>query len=195
MENFKSKLERVIDKTFEILRTGNSESRLIFPTYRNKERRVSEQELRFVFVEQLQDLLKEYNFYYSVETPTKDKYKFTENRKKIKPHRSKEGKSANFDLSIIDKDGAIIALIEFKAKMASEHEYAKDFCKLCNPTEKSVYKYFINVFEKIEAGTKNSFLNKLNRWLPDKNKEKSSEEVVVIAQSLRKDDSTIKETI
>ena len=81
MENFGTKLENVIIKSFTILRNNDSGSRLKFPTYRNGQRRVSEQELRFVFVEQLQDLLKEYDFFYSIETPTNGKYKFSENGK------------------------------------------------------------------------------------------------------------------
>lgn len=196
MENFKSKLEEIIYDTFDILRNNSSGSRLIFPTYSNGTRRVSEQELRFVFVEQLQKLLEEYDFFYSVETPTKDKYKFSENRKKIVPQISVEGQSASFDLSIMDKNRNTIVIIEFKAKNANPHEYAKDFCKLWNPEEKGAYKYFLNVFEKIEKGTEKSFKEKLNpqknKWLLEKN---SSEEVMVIAQSLYQDDPRIKITI
>lgn len=196
MENFKSKLDKIINDAFDILRNNNSGSRLIFPSYSNEKRRVSEQELRFVFVEQLQKLIEEYDFFYSVETPTKDKYKFSENGKKIVPQISEEGQSASFDLSIIDKNRNTIAIFEFKAKNANPHEYAKDFCKLWNPVEKSSYKYFLNLFEKIDEGTKHSFLEKLNpktnKWLHEK---ESSEMIMVIAQSLCADDPHISETI
>ena len=151
MEGFQEKLERVIEKTFTILRDNHSESRIVFPTYRDRQRRVSEQELRFVFVEQVQDLLKEYDYYYSVETPTKSKYVFSENKKYVKPCVNNSGRSASFDLSIVDNNGEkcnTIAIIEFKAKSADGHEYAKDLCKLWNPQEESGYKYFLNLFEK-----------------------------------------------
>lgn len=195
MENFQVNLEHVINKTFEILRNNSSESRIVFPIYRNQSRRVCEQELRFVFVEQLQKLLEEYDMFYSVETPTHDKYKFSHKGKYIKPQIFENGQSASFDLSIIDKKGNTIAIIEFKAKMASKHEYAKDICKLWNPNEKSFYKYFLNLFEKIEKGTKESLKDKLipgkNEWLLEK---KSSEKIIVMAQSLE-NDSKIREEI
>lgn len=44
--------------------------------YRNGETRISEQELRFIFVEQFNKYCKNnsWNAYYSVETPTEEKY-------------------------------------------------------------------------------------------------------------------------
>ena len=196
MENFGTKLENVIIKSFTILRNNDSGSRLKFPTYRNGQRRVSEQELRFVFVEQLQDLLKEYDFFYSIETPTNGKYKFSENGKYVIPQVCKNGQSASFDLSITDKNGKMVAIIEFKAKNANPHDYAKDFCKLWNPEEKSCYKYFVNLFEKIENSTKKSFGGKItperNKWIGEK---KSSEKIIVMAQSLRENDPVIKKEI
>jgi len=197
MDKFQKGLEQVIDKTFEILRSGCSETRLVFPTYSNKNRRVSEQELRFVFIEQLQKILIEYDLFYSVETPTKSSYIFSNERKYVDPYISNKGQSASFDLTIKDSNGNNVAIIEFKAKNAHPHEYAKDICKLWNPEEKAKYKYFINLFEKIEQRTKKSFLGKLapkpsNEYLLPKT---SSEQIIVIAQSLRGGDETIKETI
>ena len=81
-DDLQAKIEQVIDKTFEILRSENSQTRLVFATYSNDKRRVSEQELRFVFVEQLQQILQDYDLYYSVETPTKSRYLFSEKGKK-----------------------------------------------------------------------------------------------------------------
>lgn len=196
MEDFQTKLEKVIDETFKILRTNNSGTRIVFPTYRDSSHRVSEQELRFVFVEQVQGLLKEYDYYYSVETPTKDIYRFSQDKKYISPRIDESGKSASFDLSIVDKSNNTIAIIEFKAKNSDSHEYAKDLCKLWNPNEKSLYKYLLNLFEKIEPKTKERFLNKLypssNTWLKAKT---SEEKVVVIAQSLRDTDEQIRREI
>ena len=199
MEIFQEKLEKVIEKTFSILRENQPESRIKFPKYSNSQRRVSEQELRFVFVEQVQDLLKEYDYFYSVETPTNSKYVFSENKKFVKPYVATEpgaGRSASFDLSIVDKDGNTIAIIEFKAKSSDPHEYAKDLCKLWNREEKSHYKYFLNLFEKIEPYTKERFMKKMdpktNRWL---NEKESNENVIVIAQSLEPHDEPIRMTI
>lgn len=199
MDTFQEKLEKVIEKTFTILRDNHSESRIVFPTYRDSQRRVSEQELRFVFVEQVQNLLKEYDYYYSVETPTNSKYVFSENKKYAIPYVATTpgyGRSASFDLSIEDRNGNTIAIIEFKAKSADSHEYAKDLCKLWNPYERSHYKYFLNLFEKIGSDTKNRFMEKLdpktNPWL---NKKESNENVIVIAQSLRAQDKPIKMAI
>ena len=194
MEKFQMKLEEVINNTFEILRKNDSGSRIVFPTYRDSNHRVSEQELRFVFVEQVQGLLKEYDYYYSVETPTKDIYRFSQDKKYISPRIDESGKSASFDLSIVDKSNNTIAIIEFKAKNSDPHEYAKDLCKLWNPNEKSRYKYLLNLFEKIDPRTKKHFFDKFdpsqNKWLEAKT---SEEKVVVIAQSLRDTDEQIRE--
>ena len=104
------------------------ESRLVFPCYKNGEIRISEQELRFIFVETFNEYCDEkLNWFYSVETPTEDKYKFTENGKNLDKPKRGEGQSANFDLTISNDKGELLALIEFKANNASEHEHKKDF--------------------------------------------------------------------
>jgi hypothetical protein len=46
------------------------ESRMVFPCYKNGEIRISEQELRFIFVEKLNKEIEEkWDIFYSVETP------------------------------------------------------------------------------------------------------------------------------
>ena len=196
MMNFKNELENVIEQSFKELRSGSTGTRLVFPKYSGGTKmRVSEQELRFVFVELLQPLLKKYDYYYSVETPTEDKYKFSNKGTYDKLTASEDGQSASFDLTIKDSIGENIAIIEFKAKSASAHEYAKDLCKLWNPKEKSKYKYFINLFEKIEKSTEKAFCNKFisgeryNRYLSPKT---SNEKVIIWAESLRDKDKTIR---
>ena len=53
-------------------------SRLIFPKKSDGTIRVSEQELRFIFVEQLNEYVrKNWDVYYSVETPTEYNYRFS----------------------------------------------------------------------------------------------------------------------
>ena len=89
-------INEITSKTFEVLKKvyayqkegheftqGDNGSRLIFPhystAYRDGETRISEQELRFVFIEQFNAYCVENNLmlFYSVETPTEYKYTFT----------------------------------------------------------------------------------------------------------------------
>lgn len=141
-EGFNSKLP---------LPTGN-ESRLVFPAYfKNGEKkgtRISEQELRFAFVEQFNYYCEEkkLNFYYSIETPTKDTYSgFTD--KPIIDHE--KGRSAEFDLVIYNQDLERVCLIEFKANNAKKTDHEKDFLKLNNKAEGggNVLRYFIEVIK------------------------------------------------
>ena len=77
--------------------------------YRNGETRISEQELRFIFVEQFNKYCNEnnsWNAYYSVETPTEEKYIFSKKGDENCPHKVdgevNGGQSAMIDLSIHD---------------------------------------------------------------------------------------------
>lgn len=167
----KEQLEDVIKNAFielDKISREKSNSRLIFPKYRNGKTRISEQELRFLFIEKLIPFLEKHDCYYSIETPTNDFYKFSKNKQPIKPERlpkdtnTKETKgyeSASFDLVIhsnnIDKNDERVAIIEFKAK-GNMHEYAKDICKLGNKIEggKSTLRYFIIVVNKIGYSNK-----------------------------------------
>ena len=151
------------------------ESRLVFPCYNNKKReiRISEQELRFVFVETFNEYCDEkLNWFYSVETPTEDKYKFTENGKNLDKPKRGEGQSANFDLTISNDKGELLALIEFKAKNTKPFSYAKDFCKLWNPKEgnSNVLRYFINVLDKADKDTSDNIQAKLDKLRNNKEK-------------------------
>ena len=94
----KERIEEIIKDTFDVIQKvyhtqregdGNhkdfckSQSRIIFPKYseqyRDSETRISEQELRFIFVEQFNKYCEanQWNAYYSVETPTEEKYVFS----------------------------------------------------------------------------------------------------------------------
>lgn len=142
------------------------ESRLVFPCYMNGEIRISEQELRFIFVETFNEYCdeKELDWFYSVETPTKDKYKFTEKEHNLDKPKREEGQSANFDLTISNDKGELLALIEFKAKNTKPFSYAKDLCKLWNPKEgtPNVLRYFVNVLDKADKKTSISIQMKLD---------------------------------
>lgn len=129
-------------------------SRIVFPKYSDGETRLSEQELRFVFV----DIFNKYcvshflNWYYSVETPTVYKYKFSDKGHKIEPVRDDEnGQSAMIDLAIHDSKLNRIALIEFKALNPDESCFSKDFVKLEN--EPNVLTYFLMYVKSHDNGT------------------------------------------
>ena len=143
--------EGQIDKS---INHKKGESRLVFPCYKKGNIRISEQELRFIFVETFNEYCdeKELDWFYSVETPTKDKYKFTEKGDNLDKPKREEGQSANFDLTISNDKGELLALIEFKAKNTKPFSYAKDLCKLWNPKEgtPNVLRYFVNVLDKAD---------------------------------------------
>ena len=168
----KEHLNKIIDSTFQIIQdvynkqkevggipNDNPRSRIVFPQKRKEHVRVSEQELRFIFVEQLnEEIRKGWNVYYSVETPTRDKYCFKNNEAIV----SNDGQSASFDLAIHDKDYQRIALMEFKANNAGVHEHKKDYVKLMNPKERdNIACFFIEVVQGIDSGTINSLKSKI----------------------------------
>ena len=130
-------------------------TRLIFPCYskqfRTGERRISEQELRFVFIEQFIQYCKEtdWDAYYSVETPTEWKYKFSGENK---PRKTEDdsGQSAMVDVCIHDNTGKRICLIEFKAGNPAEFCYVKDFVKL---NAEEGLSFFVQLLESQNKGT------------------------------------------
>lgn len=137
-------------------------SRLIFPRYRvSNELRISEQELRFIFVEVFNQYCEENDIelLYSIETPSLDKYDFRNN-----PQSSENGQSAMFDLVIFDRNFTRRALIEFKANNADEKSHRKDIVKLDNPQEGSedVLRYFIEIVENSNNRTIESLISKFN---------------------------------
>ena len=159
-KDFENAIKEVIERTFRsitnLYNDQNKETRLIFPHYYDRdgkkgEKRVSEQELRQIFIEELTKYAVEHKFddlRYSVETPTKKKYRFPENDNPQVCEKGESGVSARFDLTI-EMNGKIAAIIEFKAGNASKHDYNKDICKLANPDEgeKDTLRCFINVLE------------------------------------------------
>src|SRR5690606_33168291 len=79
---------------------------LIFPNKRQAKgdvKRISEQELRFLFVEEFKILYP--GLYYSIETPTENKYSFTNTTNEIKVGDGiNKGKSASLDMCIFEKN-------------------------------------------------------------------------------------------
>lgn len=182
----------VIDRCYEhndesSLKDANFEiagSRIIFPSYsrnyRKAKRRFSEQELRFVFLEQFNEYCKDpdtaWDVYYSVETPTEWKYKFS---KADKPHKTDDGsgESASFDVCIHDKTGKRICMIEFKAGNPEPSHYIKDFVKQANEVsfekgekkkhlpQEEVVQFFVHILERQYSNTETKIHEKIRKYL------------------------------
>ena len=175
-------INNIIDTTFKVItkvyqkqkESNFSEiepsynSLIVFPKTKDDEDdedkaedRISEQELRFIFVEQFNKSVENIgnNLFYSIETPTDEFYYFSgesprcipkgEHKRKKKNGENGAGRSANIDLVILQKDGKCInrvALIEFKAHNPKTEDYRKDICKLINENS-SCLKYFIQIID------------------------------------------------
>lgn len=177
LECTKAILESQINKCTELKGShelcSGSVSHLMIPAYSARQvLRISEQELRFIFVEQLSKVIAEERLYYSVETPTKNRYRFSPTKNKIENvecdplnfgvsqyvatgiQLNKNDKklfvSANIDLVLHDQNGGRIALIEFKGNESTIANYTKDFLKLAYEEKENgqCLKYFIQVLSK-----------------------------------------------
>lgn len=158
-----------VKKAYKLTQEPNSSepSRLIFPRKRDESIRVSEQELRFAFVEEFlkDEEAKAKDWFYAVEVPTKDIYDFTD-KENPKVAEEGEGQSASFDLVIYTKDCndfKPIALLEFKAGNPDKFAYHKDLVKLENEKEggNEVLRFFIEIVENSNFGTKMNIDSKL----------------------------------
>ena len=172
IQEHKNHIDKVLENTFAVIRflyqnkhfEGNANcsssaagSRLIFPK-KHSGIRVSEQELRFVFQEQLYAYInnleqngQQWDVYYSVETPTENKYSLSGNGER----------SANIDL-VLYAAGVRIALIEFKALNPGEYEHMKDTFKLRNEPGESL-RYFVEIVSSRNNGTFSSIEGKLSQ--------------------------------
>ena len=185
MDDIKNIINEITSNTFEVLKKvydnqkegceytqSDNGSWLIFPhystIYRNGETRISEQELRFVFVEQFNVYCAKNNLrlYYSVETPTKYKYTFKD---KDNPHKDEDGQSAMVDLCIHNEKFERVALVEFKALNPDEFCYKKDFCKL--DAEKEGKPNLETFFIMIVKNADNDTFKNINVKIQNKDKE------------------------
>lgn len=147
--------------------TMSAITRLVVPKYGDHgsnagKPRISEQELRFAFIEALKEEEKAqgYLYSYSVETPTKNRYSFGGEIPKIE--KSSKYRSGNFDVVLYDKQLKRKCLIEFKYGTDTS-EFAKDFLKLGNPEEgeNDSLRYFIHLIPKGNIKEYKSSLAKL----------------------------------
>jgi len=116
-----------------------SENNLVFPIKRDKTRRISEQEARFLLVMQLEEQ-KQSRYQYAVEAPTMQTYSFT----------GKGERSGNIDLCIYE-NGKRHSLVEFKALSHKQSSYSKDFEKLFfdyhSDTDNELCNFFVQILE------------------------------------------------
>jgi len=151
-------IEMLIKNSFkELLKIGeenaikqNAESRLIFPKKRDGEKRISEQELRFLLARELE---KQKDFYYSVEAPTEDMYIFS----------GKKLISARLDLCLYDLNGNRTNLIELKYDNV---EVENDFLKLLCDSE-TEQNYFVQIVDNMDSGTIESIEKKYQEALAE----------------------------
>jgi hypothetical protein len=123
-----------------------TDSKIIHPinNSNNAKARISEQEVRYIFAKQIEKL--EENIYFSLETPTKNKYNFTGNK----------ATSASTDLTmfLLNDAGWLDRQInvEFKAHNVEYKKYKKDFEKLLVEEYNGL---FFQILESVNNGTLN----------------------------------------
>lgn len=158
-------------------------TRLVFPKYSCGDTRISEQELRFAFVEEFNASSID-ELFYSIETPTEKKYTDF----KTNPKQDDAGRSAEFDLVIFKKENDSlkrVCMIEFKAHSVDKVDYWKDILKLiedrkdangCNVND--VLSYFINLFGASHRGTIPTMKKKIKEFVKERGYE--NEEDIII---------------
>jgi hypothetical protein len=130
----------------------NSCEKLVFPNKvqaRGNIRRISEQELRLLFIEELK--ASNLDLFYSIETPTQEKYKFGESLAEIT--HNKNGQSALLDMCVFThgaKEYQRILNIEFKHKNSPIRSIGKDILKLICETQNGA---FIQLLDNTNNGT------------------------------------------
>ncbi|GAA4026408.1 hypothetical protein GCM10022386_07270 [Flavobacterium cheonhonense] len=176
----KKVLERLNDMKYE-LHGGDSEEQLIFPKKiqgngKRPKDRISEQELRQLFIEEFK--LAYSSLFYSIETPTIKKYRFRDTNESVEAKKQ----SALHDMCVFEKVGN-----DFKRRLNIEFKYgnraigstAKDIEKLICEEENGAFIHLLKntrrdtlcnegktgVFDKLYK----SFLDNNGNWI-DTNK-------------------------
>lgn len=127
--------------------------RLIIPTTRKNDLRISEQEARLMFCSSLNNL----SYYYSIETPTVQSYQLT----------GQTAQSALSDLSLYTYNGSFkkVANIEFKAHNPPQQHISKDIEKLIR---ENIQGNWFHLLKNIDSGTLpalfTKFINSFNAF-------------------------------
>ena len=154
-------------------RNNESKEQLIFPKGIQSNGdviRISEQELRLLFVEEFKKKCQK--LFYSIETPTKNKYCFDTSKGIEGINIDHHGQSALIDMCIFGKglnSYNRILNIEFKYANVDIKNIAKDVLKLVKEEPNGA---FIWMLDNTDSGTlsnsgKSGVLNKLNRSLSE----------------------------
>ena len=129
-------IEEIIEKSFndliKAITTDGTSSQLIFPCYRDGNERRSEQELRQIFLRNVEE---DKTYFYSVETPTKLVYCISNSEQPIGKENHETGdhhRSGNYDVTLYseNKIESLVTCIEFKHGYQDEEDICKDFLKL-----------------------------------------------------------------
>lgn len=170
---------------------GNSSEQLIFPLKiqakgEKLKNRVSEQELRLLFIEEFK--LRHPNLFYSIETPTVGKFNFGKSYEQIRIDL--EGQSASHDMCVFEKISGTynrILNIEFKHRNLGIKNTGKDILKLMQETQDGV---FIHLLENTNSATLNSIFKKLYKSFFDFkfnwNNESKSIQLVILSLKQKK---------
>lgn len=130
---------------------GCSSEQLIFPMKRQVNgnfNRISEQELRLIFIEKFKKTNPE--LFYSIETPTVNKFSLGKSYETIKS--DVDGRSASLDMCIFERVSDVynrILNIEFKHKNSLKN-IGKDILKLLQENQNGA---FIHLFYNTDRGT------------------------------------------
>lgn len=146
-------LSRLSEMDFE-KEGGTSSEQLIFPKKiqakgTKEKNRISEQELRFLFIEEFKKCNPE--LFYSIETPTVDKFEFGKSYETIKS--DKDGQSASLDMCVFERvlgSYERVLNIEFKHKNAAIKKIGKDVLKLMQENQNGA---FIHLLDNTNIGT------------------------------------------
>ena len=158
-------IEKLIEKSFndliKAITTDGTSSQLIFPKYRNKTVRYSEQELRQIFLRNVEE---DGNYFYSVETPTKLVYSFLNLEKPETKATNTSGdhhRSGCCDVTLYteNKIESLASCIEFKH--GNSKSICKDFLKLATEVKltnkkRSFFVHYLNI-RKENAWESNNF--------------------------------------
>lgn len=175
---------------------GYSSEQLIFPQKvqakgTDIKDRISEQELRLLFIEEFKKANED--LFYSVETPTANKYSFGKKYESIKPYI--DGQSALLDMCVFERKSHMynrVLNIEFKHKNARIEMIGKDILKLMHEEQDGA---FIHLLKNTNSGTLRNdtisgVLDKLNKSFTDFkenwNNEHKSIQLIVLSLKQKK---------
>ncbi|MBO4704718.1 MAG: hypothetical protein J5647_03160 [Spirochaetaceae bacterium] len=140
-------------------------SHVIFPKYSDNTERYSEQELKSIFLSKIEQSA----FYYSVETPSRNKYRFVENDEPKVSFCGEESKevfqSSMIDTTLYDSNKTLLSHIEFKYGQSSVFSIQKDFLKLICESQNVKYNYFAHYLGNSDNGTKKAIFSKYRQAL------------------------------